>query len=445
MTARSAFKYRLLAFALKFTATTAFPIALARAYSAEINGQAQLLITAIGYLGLLDTGMSISAINHGKSHSSGNQGEQAAAVLTKQGIASKRVFVFGLLLSSLLFWQIISHGWVNSQLIIGAVVLALVALIEISTAPFKYFLYSFGRAKSSEKREVLASLVITPVLLMSALAIYQGHVPLIIGFMIGGLLLRADRAISGLMSLREIKSLAKSELYTFKASFAQYAKDNAKSYASQDAGRAWISALQVIAILNWSTDIFLIQIFLGPSAVSDYSIYSKVCAIPITLISIASPAIQLAISKATLDAKKIKQMIYFSWPAILFLSFILAFFARELFRALPLLAVWTGLSASPPAALIASFSMLTVLSSVAAIYAPIANGLNLFRFQFICSAVFAPLNLVLSWFLATHARLGITGIILATVIAMALTSCTLVPMAILSGFKKINPCLPTPS
>jgi len=442
MIVRSAFKYRLLSFALKFIATTAFPIALAKAYSAEINGQAQLLITAIGYLSLLDAGASIGAINHGKWHSSGNQGEQAAAVLAKQGIASKGILIFGLLVSSLLFWQIILHRLVNSGLIIGAVVLTLVALIEVSTTPFKYFLYSFGRAKSSEKREVLAGLIVTPALLMSALAIYLGHVPLTIGFMIGGLLLRADRAISGLMSLREIKSMANSEDYTLNFSLDQHDKNNEKSYASQDVERGWISALQVIAILNWSTDIFLIQIFLGPSDVSDYSIYSKICAIPITLISITGPTIQLAMANATLDTKKIRRMIYFSWPAILLFGFIVTFIARELFRVLPLLVVWTGLSASPPTALIASFSMLTVLSSLAAIYAPIANGLNLFRLQFICSTVFAPANIVLSWFLATQARLGIAGVIFATVIAMSLTSCFIVPMAILSRIKKMHPSFP---
>ena len=434
MTARSAFKYRVLAFALKFIATTAFPIALAKAYSAEINGQAQLLIAAIGYLNLLDTGMSISAINHGKLLGSGSQSVQAKLVLIKQGIASKRIFVFGSLLSSLLLWQALSHELVNNQLVIGAVVLAFVALIEISTTPFKYFLYSFGRAKSSEKREVLIGLIVTPALLISSLAIYLGHVPLTIGFVMGCFLLRADRAISGLMSLREINSLAGFNRHAFEGLLADQNKNKDHS-SSQDEGRVWISALQVIAMLNWSTDIFLIQILLGSAAVSDYSIYSKFCAIPITLISIAGPAIQLATVKATLDIKKIKKLIFFSWPAIILLSLVLTFFARELFRDLPLLAVWTGLSVTPVTALIVSFSMLTVLSSLAAIYAPIANGLSLFRFQFICSAIFAPLNLLLSWFLATQAGLGFTGIILATVIAMAVTSCSLVPMSILSRIK----------
>lgn len=435
MTARSAFKYRVLAFALKFIATTAFPIALAKAYSAEINGQAQLLIAAIGYLNLLDAGMSIGAINHGKLLGSGSQSVQAKLVLIKQGIASKRIFIFGSLLSSLLLWQALSHELVNNQLVIGAVVLAFVALIEISTTPFKYFLYSFGRAKSSEKREVLIGLIVTPALLISSLAIYLGHVPLTIGFIMGCFLLRVDRAISGLMSLREVNSLAGFNRHAFEGLLADQDKNQANHSSSQDEGRVWISALQVIAMLNWSTDIFLIQILLGSAAVSDYSIYSKFCAIPITLISIAGPAIQLATVKATLDIKKIKMLIFFSWPAIILLSLILIFFARELFRALPLLAVWTGLSATPATAVIVSFSMLTVLSSLAAIYAPIANGLSLFRFQFICSAIFAPLNLLLSWFLATQAGLGFSGIILATVIAMAVTSCSLVPMAILSRIK----------
>jgi hypothetical protein len=435
VTARSAFKYRVLAFALKFIATTAFPIALAKAYSAEINGQAQLLIAAIGYLNLLDAGMSIGAINHGKLLGSGSQSVQAKLVLIKQGIASKRIFIFGSLLSSLLLWQALSHELVNNQLVIGAVVLAFVALIEISTTPFKYFLYSFGRAKSSEKREVLIGLIVTPALLISSLAIYLGHVPLTIGFIMGCFLLRVDRAISGLMSLREVNSLAGFNRHAFEGLLADQDKNQANHSSSQDEGRVWISALQVIAMLNWSTDIFLIQILLGSAAVSDYSIYSKFCAIPITLISIAGPAIQLATVKATLDIKKIKMLIFFSWPAIILLSLILIFFARELFRALPLLAVWTGLSATPATAVIVSFSMLTVLSSLAAIYAPIANGLSLFRFQFICSAIFAPLNLLLSWFLATQAGLGFSGIILATVIAMAVTSCSLVPMAILSRIK----------
>jgi hypothetical protein len=435
VTARSAFKYRVLAFALKFIATTAFPIALAKAYSAEINGQAQLLIAAIGYLNLLDTGMSIGAINHGKLLGSGSQSVQAKLVLIKQGIASKRIFVFGSLLSSLLLWQALSHELVNNQLVIGAVVLAFLALIEISTTPFKYFLYSFGRAKSSEKREVLIGLIVTPALLISSLAIYLGHVPLTIGFIMGCFLLRADRAISGLMSLREINSLAGFNRYAFEGLIADQDKNKANHSSSQGEDRVWISALQVVAMLNWSTDLFLIQILLGPAAVSDYSIYSKFCAIPITLISIAGPAIQLATVKATLDVKKIKKLIFFSWPAIILLSLVLTFFARELFRALPLLAVLTGLSATPGTALIVSFCMLTVLSSLAAIYAPIANGLSLFRFQFICSAIFAPLNLLLSWFLATQAGLGFSGIILATVIAMALTSCSLVPVAILSRIK----------
>ena len=387
--------------------------------------------------------MSIGAINHGKLLGSGSQSVQAKLVLIKQGIASKRIFVFGSMLSSLLLWQALSHELVNDQLAIGAVVLAFVALIEISTTPFKYFLYSFGRAKGSEKREVLLGLIVTPALLISSLAIYLGHVPLTIGFTIGCFLLRSDRAISGLMSFLEINSLAHFDHVALEGLLADQDKNNANLSSSQDSGRVWMSALQVIAVLNWSTDIFLIQLFLGPSAVSDYSIYSKFCAIPITLISIAGPAIQLATVKATFGAKKIKKLIFFSWPTILFLSLILTFFARELFRTLPLLAVWIGLSAAPVIALIVSFSMLTVLSSFAAIYAPIANGLSLFRFQFICSTIFAPLNLLLSWFLATQARLGFSGIILATVIAMAFTSCSLVPMAILSRIKKLDSCTPS--
>ena len=82
-------KYRLISFAVKNISAVAFPIAIAKAYGAGVNGEVQLLIATTAYLGLLDSGMTISALNRGETQGNSPQ-EHPTSILRKQIISSKR-------------------------------------------------------------------------------------------------------------------------------------------------------------------------------------------------------------------------------------------------------------------------------------------------------------------------------------------------------------------
>ena len=104
-----------------------------------------------------------------------------------------------------------------------------------------------------------------------------------------------------------------------------------------------------------------------------------------------------------------------------------------LFSEFPFVINLIGLSKPPSVYLLACFSFLCALSFVGGLYAPVANGLRLFKYQVIACLIFLPLNLSLSVLLGKYYGFQIVGIVGATCLTLAFVSCFLVPVKVLAN------------
>jgi O-antigen/teichoic acid export membrane protein len=85
---------------------------------------------------------------------------------------------------------------------------------------------------------------------------------------------------------------------------------------------------------------------------------------------------------------------------------------------------WIGGTVTAPALLVLGMAAWTVLRAIGQAVAMFLNGLHLLKVQVITAVLMAPLNLVLSVWLAT--RIGVEGVILGTLIAYPIA--TLIPI-----------------
>ncbi len=430
--------YRIFSYALKFLSAISLPIAIAEGYGAMVNGQAQLIIAGTAYLGLLDSGMTITAINSGGGEKKEFGGKNYPRILTNQNKATIRVVVIGSIVTALLIVICHRNNILSTPVSYGALTLSLTAVIEIALTPYKYLLYSEGKARTAEKREAYLCTGGAFLLVIWSLLIYTDKIPETIGLVIGFLLLRGDRVISGLVSFLEFRKivLRDSRLDSPRNSTHRELEDAICSN-SRTNDRVWITLLQIFALLNWSADTFLVRFFVGLRAVSDYSIYYKFFMVPSTLALIASPVIQSAVYTDILSRSKFSTLFKLSLPFIFTVSSCLLGATIALINVHPRIYPALGLTSEPTISLLASFSIMSGLSVVAGVYAPIANGLRIFKYQAALSALFLPMNVLLSWFFTQELSLGIAGVVTATNITMAVTSCTLVPLRIMAGFKKV--------
>lgn len=440
MTTRSALKYRFVSYAIKFISSIAFPVAIAKTYGSIVNGDVQLLIAGTSYLSLLDSGMTINALNRrGTRGDSDSHQETAENTLRYQLKSSKQILFIGICIASSL---LVFAGWnhvINTELLFSGSLLAAVAILEIAVTPFKYCLYSYGLAGTVEKREAWMSTLSTAALLTWSLLILAGLLPLVVGLPIGLILLRSDRVASGLTSLGDLLTITNSsndKINLRQTLQAPVVNKNVQGNDGQD--RVWISALQILALLNWSIDIFLIKFISGTSAASDYSIYSKFFMIPVTIATLSSPVIQSAVSQGKLKPERFALLANCSWPFMIFMTIAVTEILNHIFATFPFLPRSIGLTTNPSVYLLGSFCFLCILSMVSGFYAPVANGLRLFKYQAIVSAIFLPLNILLSWFLGSYFGFGMVGVIGSTCLAMAITSCLMVPRKIVKHLSHIN-------
>lgn len=429
-------KYRLVSFFVKNLSAVAFPIAIVKAYGAGINGDVQLLIATTAYLGLLDSGMTISALNRGEAQSSSHQ-ENPASILRNQIKSSKKIVFIGIAIASIIIFWASSKDILGSTILFAGSLLAAISVLEVALTPFKYHLYSYGLANAVEKREALLSTACAFALSIFSVLILFGFVPLVFGLPIGLILLRADRAISGVASLSDLQAI----IAVRNANKTPFKQPNPKPkklspYSHQvipNEDRAWIFSLQILAMLNWSTDLFLIKLVGGATAVSDYSIYIKLFMLPAALVSLAYPVIQSAVSQGKLKVVQFSFLVRVSWVFIVVAGSSMAVTSNYLFKEFPFLINVIGLTEPPSLYLLACFSFYCVLFVVARLYAPVANGLRLFRYQVIVCLIFLPLNLSLSLLLGKYYGLQVVGVVGATCLTMALTSCFIVPRKILGS------------
>lgn len=184
--------------------------------------------------------------------------------------------------------------------------------------------------------------------------------------------------------------------------------------------------LQIAIAVAFTSDTLVVAQLVGPRAVAEYGVTSRLFMIPAALVVMAIsplwPAYGDAIARGDIQwarstlARSIKAGLFISAPAAVAL---VAF-------GLPIIALWVGTSVAPPFLLLLGFGMWVVLSTVGNSVAMLLNGAHEIRIQAAAAAVMALVNLALSIWLTS--RIGVAGVMWGTVIAYSVF--VLVPMAL---------------
>jgi O-antigen/teichoic acid export membrane protein len=185
--------------------------------------------------------------------------------------------------------------------------------------------------------------------------------------------------------------------------------------------------LQLAVAVAFTSNSIIIAALIGPSAVADYAVVSKLFMIPTLLVSFALgplwPAYREALSRG--DVKWVRRT--FGRSIRLSLSVAGLVSAALVVLGLPLIAVWVGTSSVQPSfGLVLAIGIWTTLSAVGAAVAMLLNGAQVMRFQVVTAVLMATANILLS--VALTARIGVAGVVWGSVIAFTVFS--LIPVAL---------------
>lgn len=184
--------------------------------------------------------------------------------------------------------------------------------------------------------------------------------------------------------------------------------------------------LQIAMAIAFTSDTLVVAQIIGPEAVAEYGIASKLFMIPAAIVAIALaplwPAYGEAIARGDIQwtrstlVRSIKAGLFISVPA----AAALVTFGQ------PIIGLWVGTSVSPPFLLLLGLGIWVVMSTVGNSIAMLLNGAHEIRLQALAAAVMAVVNLGLSIWLTS--RIGVAGVMWGTVIAYG--AIVLVPMAV---------------
>jgi O-antigen/teichoic acid export membrane protein len=183
--------------------------------------------------------------------------------------------------------------------------------------------------------------------------------------------------------------------------------------------------LQLAMAVAFTSNSIIIAAMLGPSAVAEYTVVTKLFLIPTLLVGLALaplwPAYREALSRG--DVEWVRRT--FRRSLRLSLSVAGSVSAVLVVIGVPLIAVWVGNSVEPSFGLVLAVGIWTTLSAVGNAFAMLLNGAQLMRLQVVTAVVMAIANILLS--IALTARIGIAGVVWGSVIAYTLFS--LIPVA----------------
>lgn len=215
--------------------------------------------------------------------------------------------------------------------------------------------------------------------------------------------------------------------------------DGATAIALLRSGSQFL-VLQLALAAAFYSDTLIAARVIGPQAVAEYSVATKLFLVPTVLVTAALgplwPAYGEAIARRDLDwvRSTLRRSILVALALTVPVSIALALLAN------PILALWIGGAVSPPTLLVAGIAIWTVLSGVGTALAMLLNGLHILRVQIVTAVIMAILNVGLSIFLAS--RIGVAGVILGTVIAYPIS--TLLPLGLYLPrvFRRLEASLP---
>ena len=173
--------------------------------------------------------------------------------------------------------------------------------------------------------------------------------------------------------------------------------------------------LQLSYAVAFTSNSLIIAAVIGPSAVAEYSVASKLFMIPTLLVGFALgplwPAYREALSRG--DVRWVRRTFDRSIRLSLSLAGLVS--AALVVIGLPLIAVWVGAAVQPSFGLILAIGIWTTLSAAGTAVAMLLNGVQVMRFQVITAVLMATANILLS--IALTVRIGIPGVVWGSIIA----------------------------
>lgn len=174
--------------------------------------------------------------------------------------------------------------------------------------------------------------------------------------------------------------------------------------------------LQLAVAVAFTSNSIIIAAMIGPSAVADYAVVSKLFMIPTLLVGFAVgplwPAYREALSRG--DVQWVRRTFRRSIRLSLSVAGLVS--AALVVLGLPVIAVWVGTSSVQPSfGLVLAIGIWTTLSAVGNAVAMLLNGAQIMRFQVVTAVLMATANILLS--IALVSRIGVAGVVWGSVIA----------------------------
>lgn len=184
--------------------------------------------------------------------------------------------------------------------------------------------------------------------------------------------------------------------------------------------------LQLAAAVAFTSNSLILAAMLGPSAVADYAVVSKLFLIPTLLVGLAVsplwPAYREAIGRG--DLAWVRRT--FDRSVRMSLSVAGSTSVLLVLLGLPIIAAWVGTSTIQPSfGLVLAIGMWTTLAAVGNAVAMLLNGAQVMRFQVVIATTMAAANIMLS--VALTSQIGVSGVVWGSVVAFTLVE--LVPVA----------------
>lgn len=184
--------------------------------------------------------------------------------------------------------------------------------------------------------------------------------------------------------------------------------------------------LQIAGAVGFASSAIVAAQVIGPAAVSEYTVATKLFLIPTTLITLALmplwPAYREAITRS--DGRWVRLTLRRS------LQFVLAIgipsSAVLVVLSDPLIHFWVGNAVRPSFLLIAGVGIWTVMAGVGNAFAMLLNGAQVMRFQIVTAILMATANILVS--IALTSRIGVAGVVWGSVIAYTMFS--LIPIVL---------------
>lgn len=186
--------------------------------------------------------------------------------------------------------------------------------------------------------------------------------------------------------------------------------------------------VQIAMLVLFSTDQFLIVKLLGPEQVPQYDVVYKLFSLFVTVHLMVAGPLWSAYTEAY-------QKQEFNWVRrtirgqhkFLFLLAVASVALVPVAR--PIIAVWTGDTVEPASGLAGLMCLFVVLTMWNNTFGAFLNGIGHLRPQIVAATIGAFLNIPLSIFFVSTLSFGISGIVLATILSIALQS-VILPWAV---------------